>query len=215
MEFARSQAQAEWLAATARLIVEDGLEYGAAKRQAAEQLALPPRTPMPDNDAVEQAVREHIALFCPDEQADELRLLRERALIWMRRLTEFRPHLAGAVWNGTATRHSDIFLHLFADDAKVVEWRLLDKRVAYHPGTLPGKGRQADREVLTVEDRIEGWPHQLLVHLVVMTHDDMRGALKRDARGRSPLGTEAGVEALLAETETEHNEHDEQDEGKM
>jgi len=197
MDFARSQAQAEWLAAAARLIVEDGLEYGAAKHQAAEQLGLPPRTPMPDNDSLEEAVREHIALFCADEQAGELRVLRERALVWMHRLEEFRPYIAGAVWNGTATRHSDIYLHLFADDTKSVEWRLLDKRVSYHPGTLPGNKRQAEREVLTIEDRIEGWPHGLLIHLVVMTHDDMRGALKRDGKGRSPLGTAAALAALL------------------
>lgn len=57
----------------ARLVVEEGLEWGAAKRRAVKQLGLPARTPLPDNDALEAAVREYIDIFCPDTQPQELR----------------------------------------------------------------------------------------------------------------------------------------------
>ena len=48
---------------TARLVVEEGLEWGPAKRRALRQMGLPARTPLPDNDLVEEAVREYIQLF--------------------------------------------------------------------------------------------------------------------------------------------------------
>ena len=36
-------------ATAARLVVEEGLDYGAAKQRAIRQLKLSPRTPLPDN----------------------------------------------------------------------------------------------------------------------------------------------------------------------
>ncbi|RYF67883.1 MAG: hypothetical protein EOO29_36145, partial [Comamonadaceae bacterium] len=64
---------------TARLVVEEGLEWGPAKRRALRQMGLPARTPLPDNDQVESAVREYIELFCADTQPRELRALRQLA----------------------------------------------------------------------------------------------------------------------------------------
>src|SRR5690242_13079475 len=92
--------------AAARLIVEEGMEYGPAKRRAARDVGRrgTRQVDLPDNDRVEDEVRAYIALFCADTQPAELRALREVALLWMERLQEFRPHLYGAVWRGTATR---------------------------------------------------------------------------------------------------------------
>ena len=42
------------------MVVEEGLEYGPAKRRAVKQLGLNARSALPDNDAVEDAVREYI-----------------------------------------------------------------------------------------------------------------------------------------------------------
>ncbi|OYU44278.1 MAG: hypothetical protein CFE44_13830, partial [Burkholderiales bacterium PBB4] len=117
----------EEIAATAaRLVVEEGLEYGAAKRRALKQLGLPERTALPDNALLELQVEDYIALFCADTQPQELRALRRLALDWMERLQAFRPYVAGAVWHGTATRRSDVFLQLFCDDSKSAEIRLID-----------------------------------------------------------------------------------------
>ncbi|HMS04776.1 MAG TPA: hypothetical protein PKD73_03155, partial [Burkholderiaceae bacterium] len=49
--------------AAARLVAEEGLDYAAAKRRALRDLGLGPRTALPDNERVEDAVREYLALF--------------------------------------------------------------------------------------------------------------------------------------------------------
>ena len=109
-------AKHEIAATAARLVVEEGLEYGPAKRRAAKQLGLGPRAALPDNDLLEDEVRDYLAVFCADTQPGELAALRKLAAVWMERLEAFRPHLCGAVWHGSATRLSDIYLQLFCDD---------------------------------------------------------------------------------------------------
>lgn len=192
-----SDLGSEIAAVAARFVVEDGMDFAAAKRQAGRQMGLPARTPWPDNVAMEAAVREYIAVFCPEEQAAELQLLRELALLWMERLQDFQPHLGGAVWHGTATRHSDIHLHLFCDDPKAAELLLINQRVDYEPGTASGwRGEAVD--ALTLRVRSEALGQWVLVHLLLHDHDDLRGALKPDAQGRKPRGDARAVQALLA-----------------
>jgi hypothetical protein len=197
MDASRDDISTEIAAVAARLVVEEGLEYAAAKRRAVKQLGLPARTPLPDNATLDAAVREDIAVFCPDTQATELRALRELALLWMERLEAFRPHLGGSVWHGTATRHSDIYMQLFCDDPKAPEWTLLDHRVEYHPGTVNG-WRGEPVEALTLRTRCEALGQWVLVHLMVHEHDDLRGALKPDAQGRKPRGDAAALRRLMA-----------------
>ena len=43
----------EIAAVAAQLVVDDGLDYGAAKRRAVKQLGVPPRTALPDNDLLD------------------------------------------------------------------------------------------------------------------------------------------------------------------
>ena len=194
----RDDLSAEIAAVAARLVVEEGQEYAAAKRHAVKQMGLPARTALPDNDLLEAAVREHIAVFCADTQPAELRTLRELALVWMDRLRDFRPHLGGAVWHGTATRHSDIYMQLFCDDPKSAEWALLDHRVEYHPGSVNGwRGETVD--ALTVRLRSQALGQWVLLHLMVHDLNDLRGALKPDSQGRKPRGDAQAVRALLAE----------------
>jgi hypothetical protein len=197
MDASRDEITLEIAAVAARLVVEDGLEYAAAKRRAVKQMGLPARTPLPDNAVLDAAVREDIAVFCPESQAVELRALRELALVWMERLQSFRPYLGGAVWHGTATRHSDIYLQLFCDDPKAPEWTLLDHRVEYHPGTVNG-WRGEPVEALTLRTRCESLGQWVLVHLMVHGHDDLRGALKPDAQGRKPRGDAPALRQLMA-----------------
>ena len=180
----------------ASLLVEEGLEYGPAKSRAVKQLGLPARTPLPGNDQVEAAVREHIALFCADTQPAELQALRELALVWMQRLADFRPHLAGAVWHGTATRLSDIYLQLFCDDPKSAELALIDHRVDYEVRSLPGfHGQTVD--VLSIHSLCKPLQESVGVHLMIYDRDDLRGALRPDAQGRTPRGDLTAVRQLL------------------
>lgn len=194
--FERDDTMATLAATAARLVVEDGLEYLTAKQQAARQLGLGSRGPWPDNAMLDEAVREHIALFCPESQAQELRVLRELALVWLDRLADFSPLLAGAVWQGTATRHSDIFIQLYCDDPKTAEFQLLDRRIDYQPGTVNG-WRGEPVEVLTVRSRCEALGQWVLVHLMLYDRDDVRGALKPDAQGRVLRGAAPAVRRLL------------------
>ncbi len=182
--------------ATARIVVEEGLEWGAAKRRAVKQLGLPVRTALPDNDLVEDAVREYIGLFCADTQPAELRALRKLALVWMERMQQFRPYLAGAVWHGTATRLSDIYVQMFCDDSKSAEICLIDHHVDYEPRSVTGfRGELVD--ALSVSSLSPELGEHIGVHLMVYDLDDLRGALKPDSRGRLPRGDIDAVRALL------------------
>lgn len=197
MDAYRDSISNEMAAVAARLVVEEGLEYAAAKRRAVKQLGLNARTALPDNAALDAAVREYIAVFCPVTQAAELQALRDVALLWMGRLAEFRPHLGGAVWQGTATRHSDIYIQLFCDDPKSAELALLDHRVDYHPGSING-WRGEPVPALTLRTRCDALGQWVLVHLMVHDLDDLRGALKPDAQGRKPRGDAQALRALMA-----------------
>lgn len=180
----------------ARLVVEDGLEYGPAKRQAIKQLGLPNRTPLPGNDEVEDAVVDYIAVFCADTQPEELLALRHLALTWMERMVAFRPYLGGAVWHGTATRLSDIYIQLFCDDSKSAEIALIDHGVAYVPRTVTGFNGESV-EALSVHAFCAGLKEEVGVHLLIYDHDDLRGALRLDAKGRTPRGDLPAVRSLL------------------
>lgn len=186
-------------ATAARLVVDEGLEYGPAKLRAVRELGLPQRTALPDNRRIELAVREHIEIFCADTQPAELRALRELALVWMERLHTFRPHLGGAVWHGTATRLSDVFIQLFCDDSKSAELALINMGVNYDARSTKGfTGEQVDALSQSVLCKALG--EHVGVHLLIYDADDLRGALKPDAQGRKPRGDTAAVRALLATT---------------
>ena len=188
----------EIAAVAARLVVEEGLDYGAAKRRAGKQVGAPPRTALPDNDLLESAVREHIALFHADTQPQELAALRRLALLWMERLAEFRPHLAGAVWSGTATRLSDIHLQLFCDDPKSAEITLIDHHVGYQPRTVTGfNGGEVD--ALSLSSPCPELGEAVGVHLMIHDHDELRGALKARADGRAPRGDRQALLRRMAE----------------
>ena len=180
----------------ARMVVEEGLEWGPAKKRAVKQLGLPARTALPDNDVLEAAVREYLSLFCADTQPAELRALREWALLWMERMLDFRPHLTGAVWNGTATRLSDIYIQLFCDDSKSAEIALIDHDVRYDVSSINGfHGDTVD--ALSISSFCKPLGEAVGVHYLIYDLDDLRGALKPDNKGRVPRGPIEAVRRLL------------------
>ncbi len=185
-------------AAAARLVVEEGMEYGPAKRKAARSLgrASVRSGDLPSNEALEDEVREYIALFCADTQPAELAALRELARRWMQRLADFRPHLTGAVWRGTATRLSNIHLQLFCDDSKEAEIALINLGIDYEAGALPGP-RGEEVSVLSVASPCPALGETVTLHLSVLDHDDLRGALKPDSRGQVQRGDLAALERLM------------------
>lgn len=196
MDPGASSLRSEIAQAAARCVVDEGLEFGPAKRRAIKQLGLPARTPLPGNDELEDAVREHIALFCADTQPAELAALRRLAATWMARLAGFRPYLAGPVWLGFATRRTPIHVDLFCDDPKSAEIALIDLRVPYDPHAATGlRGDAVD--VLSLQLRCPALQDMVLLHLYIYDHDDLRGALRPDHRGRVPRGDLQAVQQLL------------------
>ena len=204
MDLHGSDLQAELAAVAARLVVDEGQDLASAKRQAVKLLGCGPRTPWPSAAVMDAALREHIAIFCADTQPVELRSLRELALVWLDRLAEFTPYVGGAVWHGTATRHSDIYIQLFCEDPKVAEWRLIDRGMDYQVGTAQGwKGEPVD--ALSLRVRCEPLSLWVQVHLMVYDLDDVRGALKPDAQGRKPRGDAQALRDVLTNDGSESN----------
>jgi hypothetical protein len=188
--------KAEIAAVAARAVVEEGLDFGAAKRRAAQQLGLSPRQGLPDHATMEQAVQDYIAIFCAESQAQELGALRGIALVWMERLERFQPLLGGAVWRGTATRHSDIYLQLFCEDSKISEITLIDMGVRFQASQVAGlQGDTVD--ALSVQVWCEDFKSYLGLHLLVNDLDGIRGALQSDAKGRRWRGDAKALRSLM------------------
>lgn len=191
----------ELAATAARLVAESGLDYRGAKRKAVQQRldgAAPPRGAMPDNGEIDEALREHLALFDEDHPARVARM-RRVALALMHALADYRPHLTGAVWKGIVAEHAPIHLQLFHDDVKDVEIRLLNDGLDIAVGEVPhfrGDGVRRGGAPAEVEALTLTW-HGEPVLLSIYPHDDLRGALRGVPAER---GDATGVERLLAAT---------------
>ena len=164
--------RAEIAAAAARMIAEDGVDFGSAKRRAVKQILGNRKirgNVLPDNSQIEAEVRIYNQLFFADTQPVRLLHLRRLALTLMQELATFTPYLVGAVLNGSAGDHSDIHLHLFAESAKDVEIYLLNKDVDFEVSAIPGSRPRSDPiEIVSFMWRDEG------VHLTLFPLDDLR-----------------------------------------
>jgi hypothetical protein len=110
---------------SARLMIEHGIvDFGLAKRKAAERLAVTAFGALPSNSQIEACLAERQRIFEPDDHADRLEHMRRLALNLMRQLAYFEPRLTGPVLSGTATSASRIELHVFAASAEAVAFTL-------------------------------------------------------------------------------------------
>jgi hypothetical protein len=180
----------------ARMIAEDGVpDYASAKLKAARQAGLADTNLLPDNQEIEEALREYQGLYQKEDQPAHLRRLREVAVKVMREFDDFRPALVGSVLSGTAGQFSDVNLQLFTDDAKALMMFLLNRRFRFEEGSRRvSRGGRLD-EVPQISLDFE----DVTVTLTVLDCDDERsGARPRsddDAPARARL---ADVERLLA-----------------
>lgn len=116
----------------ARIIFDEAVQdYGLAKRKARERLGLPLTLALPKNTEVEQALVALQALFGGDEHVERLDSMRRTALEAMRALAAFSPRLVGPVLAGTATEHSPVNLHVFADTPEEVLMALFELRIPF------------------------------------------------------------------------------------
>ncbi len=186
----------EIAAAAARLVAQDGADYGSAKRKAARQIlgdAPGGANLLPDNELIEEQLRLYNALFLADSQPARLFQLRTIALQVMEALQQFHPLLSGPVLNGTAGPHDEIYLQLFAESAKDIHIFLLNKNVLLDMSESPHfKGARYD----AVETASFLWKNEG-VHAAMYELDDMRGALK-PKDGKVMRTDIAGLRSLLA-----------------
>ncbi len=138
----------------ARLMAEHGIDdFGFAKRKAAERFGTFEGAVLPSNAEVEAALQEYQRLFEADSHGETLYVLRQTAVTAMELLAEFTPRLVGPVLTGTATRNTEVQLHLFAERAEAVTIRLLDSAIPYELVERRVKVR-ADEWVLTPAVRL-------------------------------------------------------------
>jgi hypothetical protein len=189
--------------AAARMIAEDGLDYASAKRKAARHVVGETRVEgawLPDNDQIEEEIREYQTLFQGESQPAVLRRLREIALDWMRRLAAFTPFVTGAVLNGTAGEHSDIHLQIFCDNPKDVAIWLLNANVQYDVSETAHFAARGYVETLSFLYRPSRDETPVGIHVALYDTDDLRGAVRADARGRLPRANAAALKALIDES---------------
>jgi hypothetical protein len=111
----------------ARMMAQHGIaDYLQAKRKAAAKYGVNDVAVLPKNTEIEAALRDYQRLFGGNSHDSTLRGQRRTALQAMRMLKEFQPRLVGPVLTGTATGHSEINLHLFAETSESVVLKLMD-----------------------------------------------------------------------------------------
>jgi hypothetical protein len=180
----------------ARMIAEDGVaDYATAKQKAARQAGLSDSHVLPDNDEIEEALREYQELYQKDEQPLHLRRLREIAVKVMREFEDFRPALVGSVLSGTAGQFSDVNLQLYTDDPKTLSMFLLNKRYRFEEGSRRVRRGGREDEVPQITIEVE----DATVTLTVLDRDDERSAPRPRAEDEPPQRARLEeVEALLA-----------------
>lgn len=184
----------------ARLMSEEGVQdFYAAKRKAAQHLGAPDTRNMPRNQEIEAALLEYQRLFVGGRQSDHLHTLRQTAVQAMRFLEGFSPRLVGSVLSGTAGRHADINLHLFADTPEDVHLFLIQNSIPFQSAQ---KRLRLDRDTWQEFPAYEFMAGEHPVELVVFPRERRREAPRSPVDGRPMQRARLDeVEALLKEAD--------------
>jgi len=181
---------------SARIMAEHGIrDFLVAKRKAAERFGVTDGAVLPKNTEIEEALAEYQRLFGGESHVESLHAQRRAALLAMRRLHRFEPRLVGAVLSGTATEHSDVQLHLFADSPESVALSLLDQGIR-HEVTARRVKMSAERVLEFPGVRFEMADHP--IEATVFPTDGIRQAPVSPVDGRPMRRADlAQLEALL------------------
>ncbi len=187
----------------ARMIVEDGIaDFAYAKKKAGRQLGVLENSSLPTNTEIEEEIRVYHELYS-DDQPEMLHQLRQNALMAMELLARFNPHLTGSVLNGTAGKHAETHIHLFADSAKEVEIFLLNHQIDYVTNEKSFRTNNDMKRDRKNSDRLRVPVFTLegpngLIKLSVFEYDDIRVLTKSSTSGGNAERLDvAGVQALL------------------
>ena len=122
----------------------------------------------------------------------------ESAVQAMRFLVRFNPRLVGSVLSGTAGRHADINLHLFADAPEEISLFLMESNIPFHASH---KRVRLNRDEWQDYPSFEFFAGDCPVDLVVFPREGRREAPRSPVDGRpmQRAGQEE-VEALLSDS---------------
>ncbi len=180
----------------ARVMAEHGIhDFLTAKRKAAERFGVTDGGLLPRNTEIEDALAEYQRLFGGNSHVESLEAQRRAALAAMRRLSGFAPRLVGAVLSGTATLHSDVQLHLFAERPEAVTLWLMEQGIR-HEVTSRRVKMNAERVLEYPGVRFE--VNDVPVEATVFPTDGIRQAPASPVDGRPMRRADASeLEALL------------------
>ncbi|MBI5460834.1 MAG: hypothetical protein HY941_01450 [Gammaproteobacteria bacterium] len=177
----------------ARIIVGEGIrDYLVAKRKAAERLGAPDTQNLPRNIEVEAELAAYQRLFQEQDQPLRLRQLRAAALDAMRFFERFDPRLTGSVLSGTASEHSDVNLHLFADAPEDVHLFLFEANV---PHEQSQRRLRVDRDDYVTYPSVRFLAGDIPIEAVIFPFNGVRQA------PRSPLDGKPMARANLRRVE--------------
>ena len=178
-------------------MAEHGIrDFLVAKRKAAERFGVTDGAVLPKNTEIEMALVEYQRLFGRDTHSESLHAQRAAALQAMRRLSGFAPRLVGSVLSGTATQHSDVQLHLFAERPEAVTIWLIDQGIR-HEVTARRVKMNAERVLEYPAVRFE--VDDQAIEGTVFPTDGIRQAPVSPVDGRPMRRADvADLEALLA-----------------
>jgi len=188
----------------ARMMAEEGVhDFAYAKKKAGRQLGVSENSGMPTNAEIEEEIRLYHEIYNADEQPQMLAQLRKTALMTMQLFERFNPHLTGSVLDGTASKHSQTDIHLFADSVKDVEMFLLNQQIpfdssekSYRVSDKPSKDKKEKVRktvpVFTLETEFG------IQKISVFDVDDMRIATKKTSDGSNAERADiSDLQALL------------------
>lgn len=188
----------------ARMMAEEGVhDFAYAKKKAGRQLGVSENSVLPTNAEIEEEIRLYHEIYNADEQPLTLAQLRKAALMTMQLFQRFNPHLTGSVLDGTASKHSQTDIHLFADSAKDVEMFLLNQQIpfessekSYRISDKPSKDKKEKVRktvpVFTLETEYG------IQKISVFDVDDMRVATKKTSDGSNAERADiSDLQALL------------------
>jgi len=184
----------------ARIMAEHGIrDFFVAKRKAAERLGVEDGAALlPKNSEIEAALAEYQRLFGGESHLSALHAQRRAALTAMRCLQEFAPRLVGAVLSGTATPHSEVQLHLFADCAESVTLKLLDEGIRHE---ITEKRVRFNAELVCAFPGVRFEMEEQSIEATVFPTDGIRQAPVSPVDGRPMRRASAPeVEALLGQS---------------
>jgi hypothetical protein len=165
-----------------RIMHEQGVDdFLLAKRKAAERFGVTDGSILPRNTEIEAALVARQRLFSADRHAAEIENLRRSALEAMQLMAGFEPRLVGPVLAGTASPHSEINLHVFAETPEAVSIYLEERGI---PNRLLERRLRFERDRTVTFPAIRFVAGQQAVDAVVFPLDGIRQAPSSPVDGR-------------------------------